>query len=196
MSGAWLASYWVLWMLVLVLTFVIAALARQIGVLHMRLGPMGARTANPGPEIGAQAPELFAVDLNGQDVQLGGLRNRLTLLIFISPNCPSCSELAPSIRVMARSERSTLVVQLVSLSDDRPSLREFVAKHKLESIPCVPSKIVSERYGVLAAPYGLVISKHGIVLSKGIANHIEHLESLLNAAALGDVGTDNLIKQE
>ena len=196
MNGFWVVSYSVLWILVLALVCVVVVLARQIGVLHMRLGPIGARAVDVGPDIGAQAPEIVATDLDGHDVLLGGLRNKLTLVMFISPNCPACSDLAPSIRTMARSERSTLDVRLVSLSEDLPKVREFVAKHKLQSIPCLASTMVSKSYGVLAAPYGVVISERGVVLSKGIANNVEHLESLLNAAELGHATMESLMKQQ
>ena len=43
MSGWWLASYLVLWALVIALAVLVLALARQIGTLHLRLGPRGAR---------------------------------------------------------------------------------------------------------------------------------------------------------
>ena len=38
MSGVWLASYVVLWLVVLVLAFLLAGALRQLGLLQLRLG--------------------------------------------------------------------------------------------------------------------------------------------------------------
>src|ERR1700680_912503 len=153
MNGAWLASYGVLWLLVLALTCIVVVLARQVGVLHMRLGPTGARTINAGPRIGAVAPEINAVDIEGHSLKFGGARSKRTLLLFIAPGCPTCGEVAPSIRAIARSERATLDVILVSLMDDGPKIRDFLRKYELNRVPCVLSPEASHEYGVMAAPY-------------------------------------------
>jgi methylamine dehydrogenase accessory protein MauD len=195
MSGVWLASYWVLWLLVLGLVCIVVVLARQIGVLHMRLGPTGARTINAGPAIGALAPEINALDIDGRAVRFGGVHNKRTLLLFIAPKCPACSEVAPSVKAMARSERATLDVFFVSVVDDRLKLREFISKYDLQKIPCVLSEQAKVDYGVAAAPYAVLINERGVVVSKGITNHIEHLESLLNAAELGHATMESLMSQ-
>jgi methylamine dehydrogenase accessory protein MauD len=196
MSGAWLASYWVLWMLVLALVFIVVVLARQIGVLHMRMGPTGARAGNPGPAIGALAPELSAADLDGRSVRLGGRSVKRTLLLFVAPKCPACGEVVPSIKALAKSERATLDIYLVSIISDIKKVREFMAKYKIHDIPCIISQEVNSHYGIITAPYAVLISETGIIVSKGIANHVEHLESLLNAAELGHPTMESLMKSQ
>ena len=47
----------VLWILVLVLSAVVLALVRQLGVLHERIAPAGALMLNRGPAVGEPAPE-------------------------------------------------------------------------------------------------------------------------------------------
>ena len=67
MEGWWAASYAVLWLLVMVLCVVVVALARQIGALHLRLGPRGALEVDAeGPPLGrAMAPiEVTRVEGN------------------------------------------------------------------------------------------------------------------------------------
>ena len=57
MSGWWAAAFVVLWILVAVLAIVVVALARQIGVLQLRLAPLGAlEVDDEGPVLG-EAPE-------------------------------------------------------------------------------------------------------------------------------------------
>ena len=48
----------VLWALVLLLTAVVLALARQVGVLHERIAPAGALMLNRGLTVGEPAPVL------------------------------------------------------------------------------------------------------------------------------------------
>jgi len=155
MSEAWLISYAVLWSLVLMLVFIVVVLARQVGVLHMRLVPIGARSMNAGPDIGSLAPEINTFDIEGRPVRLGGLRDRRTLLLFISPNCPACGEIAPSVKALARSERTSLDVILVSIKDDIAKMREFLIRYGLEKFPCIVSERARIEYAAAAAPYAV-----------------------------------------
>src|SRR6476646_5574020 len=51
----WVASYAALWLAVAALAALVLALYRQVGVLHLRLGPRGAlEEEGEGPELGAQ----------------------------------------------------------------------------------------------------------------------------------------------
>src|SRR5262249_45482090 len=72
MIDALLVSNALLWLLVLALAAVAAALARQVGVLHERLAPLGALAIARGPAPGEAAPILFASALSGETVQIGG----------------------------------------------------------------------------------------------------------------------------
>lgn len=159
-------------------------LGRQIGLLHRRLGPSSARMTNAGPEIGEFAPKFDAVDVAGREVSLASDSGKQTLLVFISATCPACSELMPALRSVKHSEAKILEVVLVSLGGDDQMNRNFIARHKLEEIFYVASKDLGTQYGVVAPPYGVLIDGLGVVRSKGVINHLEHLESLLEAAQL------------
>src|SRR5215472_7745531 len=65
MVEALLISTLVLWMVVLILTAVIFALVRQVGVLHERVAPAGALASHEGPRIGEAAPRIAALDWAG-----------------------------------------------------------------------------------------------------------------------------------
>ena len=63
-SGWWAASYIVLWGLVIALAVIVVALARQIGMLHLRLGPRGALVIDDeGPPLGEVPEEFDLIDL-------------------------------------------------------------------------------------------------------------------------------------
>src|SRR5881275_1038258 len=72
MTEALLVSNAVLWVLVVLLACVVAALARQIGVLHERVAPAGALMVGKGPAVGEPAPVVRALDLTGTVRDLGG----------------------------------------------------------------------------------------------------------------------------
>src|SRR5437773_11685383 len=65
MTQALLVSNAVLWMVVVLLGCVVAALARQIGVLHERVAPAGALMVGKGPAVGEPAPVVRVEDLTG-----------------------------------------------------------------------------------------------------------------------------------
>ncbi len=96
MTGLWMVSYIALWLVSAMLVLGMIALARQVGLLHRRLPPMGARTGDPGPAIGEAAPVFAAPDLKGRLVEVGGRRDRSTLLVFVSLGCEACERVAPA----------------------------------------------------------------------------------------------------
>jgi hypothetical protein len=94
MSGSvWIASYVILWFVVLGLAVAVIALLRQIGVLHARLHPLGANFAGEGPALESQAPELGDVAYDEAP---------LTLLAFTSASCEICKVLEPSFDALRR----------------------------------------------------------------------------------------------
>lgn len=130
MSGAWLVSYVMLWVAVAVLGLAVVALARQIGVLHARVAPMGTHFAGEGPELDAPAP----------DVGLDWAVSPLTLVAFTSPTCTVCRELRPSLDALARQEPG-LRLQTVDLSETtRPVFDAF-------NVRSTPYVVVVERGG-------------------------------------------------
>ena len=92
-GSVWVASYVVLWALVVVLSVAVVALLRQIGVLHARLHPLGANFAGEGPALESPAPQLSEVDYGAAP---------LTLLAFTSPGCEVCKVLKPSFDALRR----------------------------------------------------------------------------------------------
>ena len=183
---ALVVSQAVLWVVVLALSVTVLALARQVGVLHERVAPLGALTTKTAVEIGSPAPEFDLVDLAGAKVHLGGARGdgRGQLWLFVSPVCPMCKKLLPVARSFARSERATVGIVLVG-DGDRPSHEALVAEHGLEGMPLVLSPIVGISLGIGKLPHAVLVDAAGVIRAKGIVNSREHLESLLVAQETG-----------
>jgi methylamine dehydrogenase accessory protein MauD len=173
-----------LWLVVGCLALVVAGLARQIGLLHRRIAPAGARMMIDGPAVGDTVASAPITDIYGRvhDLPAPGLH---TLLVFMAPGCEVCADLLPSVKSLVKSERSWLRVVLISLSETWDVNDLYVRSHSLESIPLIASKQLATDYGVSAPPYGVIVGPDVQVISKGIVGHFEHLESLINSARLG-----------
>ena len=185
MSEAVAISNAVLWVVVVVLALVVLALARQVGVLHQRLGPVGALALAGGPKPGEPAPVLEVEDLAGRQLSIGGADagGRSTLLVFLSPSCTVCRSLLPALRSLARRERSLRVV----LASDGPRAEHeaFVSEHALGGMSYVLSQPLGLAYRVARLPWAALVDPQGSLRSQGLVNSREHLESLLEAERLG-----------
>jgi len=185
-NAALVASLVLLWLVVLVLAGVTLALARQVGVLFERVAPAGALVLPAGPAVGAAAPVLRVEALDGTTRVIGESRpdGRSTLLLFVSPSCPVCKELLPAVRSMRDAERRRVEVVLAS-DGVRAEHESFVERERLSRIPYVISPALGVTYRVGKLPWAVLIDAEGIVRAKGLVNTREHLESLLEAQALG-----------
>ena len=75
---------------ILCLAVVSFALARQVGVLHQRLGPVGALALSKQVHVGEKSPEFRLDTLDGEAVVVGAPDpdGKSTLITFLTPNCP------------------------------------------------------------------------------------------------------------
>jgi len=146
---------------------------------------------NEGLEIGKLAPEVEATDFRGRRFRLGIQQEKAALLVFISPTCGACSELAPALRSIWKGEQEIADLFLVSIGGDQVANAEFITRHKLGDIPYFISQGLGVKYKVMSPPYALLIDKEGVVRAKGIVNHFEHLESLLNAEQIDKTRREN-----
>jgi methylamine dehydrogenase accessory protein MauD len=126
MNEALLVSNIILWVAVVVLACVVAALARQLGVLYERVAPAGALMLGKGPTVGDQAPVISVEDIDGTAREIGAPGPRSTLLFFLSPTCPLCKELLPALRSAAHRESDWLDV--VSRATARATGAKFTAR--------------------------------------------------------------------
>jgi len=186
MIEALLISSVVSWVLLLGLAVVVYALARQIGVLHERIRPVGALSLGKVIKPGETAPAFTLPSLNGGAVTLGGASaaNQATLLFFLSPTCPVCKTLLPVLKSAQATERRWLRIVLAS-DGDADEHETFIERHGLREFPYLLSTEVGMAYQIGKLPYGVLIDEHGRVASHGLVNSREHLDSLFEAKVLG-----------
>lgn len=185
MSSLFLASQIFLWIAVGVLGLLVAALARQVGVLHERIAPAGALTLHRKVDVGDAGPLMALTALDGTEVRIGGARpGRSQLLFFLSPDCPVCKTLLPVIRSARSAEGRWL--DIVLASDGEPAAhRRLVMAEDLAGFPYVLSEALGRQLGVSKLPYAVLIDEEGRIASLGLVNNREHLESLFEAKERG-----------
>jgi hypothetical protein len=155
-SGWWVAAFVVQWILLIVLAVIVVALARQVGTLHLRLGPRGAlEIDDEGPDLGLAVLPTTAQTADGSSVTLGG-PGRLRLVTFTSPTCAVCREVVPAIPAAAAAARA--VPQIVQDPD------------------------VERSWDVPGTPFVVVLDESGVVRAKGTVNNLEQVEGLLDTA--------------
>jgi hypothetical protein len=156
MSGWWTAAFIAQWLLLVVLCVVVVALARQVGMLHLRLGPRGALEIDTeGPGLGEALPATPARAADGGTVLVGG-PGEGRLVLFSSPTCIVCREVAPGLPAAARA--GGLVPQVVHDPD------------------------AERAFEVPGTPFLLVLDDLGIVRAKGTVNNLEQMEGLVDSA--------------
>ena len=180
MTQALVVSVIALWIVVLVLAGVVFALARQVGVLHERIAPAGALALSDGPKVGEAAPAVAAEALDGTLGRIGAPDpdGRARLLFFVSPRCPVCKSLLPTVKRIARERAAKLVIASDGAEEDHTGLAK---EHDLAPGDYVLSAELSVRYGIAKLPYAVLLDGAGIVRGQGIVNTREHVESLFEA---------------
>jgi hypothetical protein len=134
------------------LTVAVLALAREVGMLRLRLGSTGAlEVAGEGPALGGPAPELLArIPLD---------RARTALAVFTSEGCQMCRSLEPAIESLAREPEVA-----VGVFDE-------VGDAALWRVLAIPG-----------SPFAIALDRDGAVLAKGTFNNLAQLESVIATA--------------
>ncbi|MBI3786104.1 MAG: methylamine dehydrogenase accessory protein MauD [Deltaproteobacteria bacterium] len=197
MLEALLVSNVVLWVLVVVLTAVVLALVRQIGVLHERVAPAGALMTRSGPQVGEPAPHLDLADWSGRPVAIGGNtgNRQATLLLFVSPTCPVCKTMLSIVDSVMQREHTWL--RLVLASDGvRAEHEKFVRDFGLSEKTYILSTDLGVAYQVPKLPYAVLIDANGVLRAKGLVNTREHVESLFEAMERGVESVQEFVRKQ
>lgn len=192
MMTALMVSQILSWLLILAMGFALLALARQVGVLHLRVAPAGALTTAGGIGTGDRAAAIEASLLDGGRTVVGGAAPAagLRLLMFVSAQCPLCKAMIPTAKSFARHER----VALTFVGDDDPATqRALIAQQGIDAYPFVNGPEVGQAFGVSKLPFAVLLDADGVVLSKGLVNSREHLESLVVAHEMGIASVQDYI---
>jgi hypothetical protein len=130
----------------------VLALAREVGLLRLRLGPGSAlEILGEGPEVGTRSDVVsrFAVTPDTQ----------LALAVFTSPGCHVCQGLEPAIASLA----SDPILSVMTFAEDADAA-------------------VWSDLEIPGSPYAIALDTEGRVLAKGTFNNLAQLESVVASA--------------
>jgi methylamine dehydrogenase accessory protein MauD len=177
LQGWWAASYIVLWLVVVALCVIVVALARQIGTLHLRLGPRGALEMDTeGPPLGEATEPMEAADIDGRPRVVGGPEEP-QLLLFVSLGCQLCEQVLPAISAVAKSgDLKPLVIT------DADAEESTIAFRSRPDAPVIPGLDIGRSYNVPGTPYVVITDRMGVVRAKGTPNNLEQMEGLVRTA--------------
>ena len=197
MDGTLLISYIILWALVIVLSLLVFALARQVGVLHERVAPAGALMPTGGPKVGELTDVMRLTDLNENAIAVGGddAEGLATLIMFISPTCPVCKSLVPIARSLVLHEGKRMRLVFASDGDKLEQHAAYVRDLNIEDYPYIVSEPLGLAYAVSKLPFAVLIGGDGALKSKGLVNSREHLESLVESMDSGVASLQDYVAQ-
>jgi methylamine dehydrogenase accessory protein MauD len=197
MIDALIVSNVILWLIVIGLALAVMALTRQIGLLHERISPAGALSPQSRIKVGDRAPELALIDIHDRPLTLGGPSKdgTRTLLFFLSPTCPVCATLLPTVERVARTEVPRVRVVLAS-DGELEEHRAFCGEKRISHLPYVLSAPLGMSYGVSKLPYAVLIDSEGFVAAQGLVNTREHVESLFEAQRHGVASIQDYLREK
>jgi hypothetical protein len=140
-------------LLSLCLAVAVVALAREVGMLRLRLGPAAAlEIPEEGPELGTRTDLIDRFER--------GAQSELALAVFTSQGCRVCRALEPAVSSLAGDP--ALAVEVFDEVADAEAWREL---------------------GIPGSPFAIAIAPDGAVLAKGTFNNLAQLESVLATAS-------------
>jgi len=187
MLEALLVSNVVLWILLVVLSLLVLALSRQVGILHERVAPAGALMPTSGPKVGELTEEISLTSIQGQALAIGGVAtgNLASFILFISPTCPVCKSLVPTAKSLVNSESHRMQLLFASDGDEIQQHQRYVKDLNIADYPYVLSEALGRAFEVSKLPFAVLIDTDGILRGKGLVNTREHMESLIESMDSG-----------
>jgi methylamine dehydrogenase accessory protein MauD len=154
------------------------ALARQLGVLLVRLGPNTALPiSSQGLDIGETLETYAGVNVLGNPYEISTATRKQKLLLFVRPRCPVCRTIKENLHTLARSYRSDTEVFVISGNPTAEDL-DWAAELAKAEISYICDEALGLELGVTSAPYALVLDEENVLRAKGLVNDLEQVESL------------------
>ncbi|MDB2443557.1 thiol-disulfide isomerase [Gammaproteobacteria bacterium] len=175
------------WIIILILSVMLFALTRQVGILHERVAPAGALQPTSGPKAGEITEKIKVTSLDGNEIEIGGVSDgqNIKFILFISPTCPVCKELVPTAIALIRSEAQRMELFFASDGENIQQHKSYVTDLGITDYPYFVSERLGLAYQVSKLPFAIIIDGDGVLRSKGLVNTREHMESLIEAMDTG-----------
>ena len=189
MTGPWLASYLLLWALILTTLFLVIGTLQQLGAVRSSLGlrkedPSTEATAlippsvvDEGPNIGSEIPIMSYTPMNDIPADSPN-RSGITLLVFMSPLCDTCQHVADPLNrlIASRSDVSVTVI----LTGIREAVRPFISLFPMNA-PIIhdPDRTIFYEFNIRSNPFCLLYDAEGRLRRKAILREPEMMLEIL-----------------
>lgn len=180
MSGAWIAAFVVLWVVVVLLVFVVLGLLRRVsGVLEgaemrLRSSPMSLLTG--GLAIGEVVEAFSLTDAAGKPVRSDALLAGGAVLVFMEHNCEPCQVLATSLR---EQEEARFVRPVLVVLDEAE--RGDWDLGKAVTLVYQDDRQASTAFQNNATPQAFAVDPEGVVVGKSVTNSAAAVEDLVKS---------------
>lgn len=166
----------VLWVLQIATIVVVVGLARQVGVLHLRLPAHGAGQTDDGPQVGQRLDVGSAVTVRGEQTQVL-VPGKLSVIMLASSTCGACAPTMEAVMRLREVEKDVNFV--VAIDGDQGQALPYAASYGLTDV-AAPASLGA--LNVNARPFAVVLADNGTVLGAGVPNTLEQLEMLVAGA--------------
>ncbi len=178
MNSVLVASYVVLWILVLVLSAAVFGLYHHFGQMYI-VSREGRQ--KQGPDLDRRLKRMPARDIRGIAVELpyAGVRQ---LVVFSTTDCKLCAHLRPDLArfAAAHSDLETVVI----CGGDSEAVRAWAdGLSEVARVVADPTGRLAAAYRVGLTPFVVAIDETGTVISKGIVNDTQSLEWVARGGA-------------
>jgi len=207
MTGLWLASYLVLWVLVVVGCLLLLGVLRQLGLLYRHFEPPAAQQAqeensipaleHDGPTIGSPLMDLEEGTINGfGTLTLTARRDgENTLLMFMSPLCETCQHIVDPLNALATDAARALHLAVIIRGDEQ-ACRAFLSIFPLHMpVVCDRERSITMGLDIHRTPFGLLYDEHGTLIRKGLIGGQEDLLALLGEGSVSDKARTHVFPQ-
>jgi hypothetical protein len=165
-----------LWVLLAIVALAVIALARQVGLLTLRVRPVGSGWMEEGPALGQVVTIPGVSTLRGRRARVLSERH-IGIVLFVSTSCGLCKP------VLAGAARLQLVesdlIFTVAVDADGEAGLEYLEKHGFadgvaaSDLPMLDSG---------NRPFAVAVNSQGVVLAAGAVNTLDQLEGLADLA--------------
>ncbi len=203
MSGLWLASYFILWVLVVVVCFLLIGILRQLGLMQRQLDVHPSEPQqedsipdleHDGPTIGSARMDLKIDTLNGfGNLSLASLNERSPLLlVFMSPLCDTCQHIVESLNALVNDIDHAVRLAVIIRGDEQTCLA-FLSVFPLHMpVICDSDRTITMGLDIHRTPFSLLYNERGILVRKGFVGGNDDLLALLGDESGYDKAQVNL----
>ena len=198
LSGLWIASYVILWLVVLVVCVLLLGMLRQLGLMQRQLDARPTETQqeedsipdleHDGPAIGSALKDLKTDTLNGfGNLSLASLHDCHPLLLtFMSPLCDTCQHIVEPLNDLVNNASHAIRIAVIIRGEEQ-TCRAFLSVFPLH----MPTICDSERTYTMSldihrTPFALLYNEQGILVRKGFVGGNDDLLALLGDASGND----------